>query len=301
MEFPDEGKLVDESSLVPPDLSCIHSLYPVGYDFYFPRTDSTWRMGQIQTEKVRNHEQMEGDIEEATGVCVATLVDVPSPSMKAIIKIKLQSVASHRTASRASRILRLTPWDEPEFEGVSMEANREINNLNTLTGRGTQCTPELIDYVLGKQDPHGYVPGGYVVIILMEKVPGRNLANFHTFPLEKRDRVRIAFAKALMEFRGYGFDHYGPGRRNLIWDDESQKCFIVDLEDVRYCGIESPSFYPWEDFSMWRLHSRELRNIHDHENDDPMIPNDPHEAALKDEETLYRRLGWKKEVHGKDA
>ena len=79
-----------------------------------------------------------------------------------------------------------------------MEANRELDNLPTLTQRGSQCTPELIDYVIGKQDAHGYVPGGYVVIILMEKVPGRNLDNFHTFSLEKRDRVRIAFAKALM-------------------------------------------------------------------------------------------------------
>ena len=89
MDSPEENLV--ESSLSP-DLSCIHALYPVGYEFYFPITDTTWRIGQIQTEKVRNHDDMEGNIEEATGVCVATLVDDPPPSMKAIIKIKLQSV-----------------------------------------------------------------------------------------------------------------------------------------------------------------------------------------------------------------
>ena len=76
--------------------------------------------------------------------------------------------------------------------------------MTILTNRGSRCTPQLIDYFLGKQDAAGYVPGGYVVIVLMEKVPGRNLDNFQTFPLEKRDRVRIAFAKALM----YGFLFY---------------------------------------------------------------------------------------------
>ena len=72
----------------------------------------------------------------------------------------------------------------------------------------------------------------------------------------------------------------------------------MDLEDVRYYGFDSPFFYPWEDFSMWRLHSKELRDIYDHDHDDPMIPDDPYEAALRDEETLYRRLGLEKEVHG---
>ena len=76
----------------------------------------------------------------------------------------------------------------------------------------------------------------------------------------------------------------------------------MDLEDARYYEFKSAFFYPWEDFSLWRLHSKELRNIHDHEDDDPMIPDDPDDdSILRDEETLYRRLGWKEGNQGKGA
>lgn len=54
----------------------------------------------------------------------------------------------------------------------------------------------MIDYEIFRQGENDPVPGGYIVFILMEKVP-ENLENFDTFPLEKRDRVRIAFGKAI--------------------------------------------------------------------------------------------------------
>ena len=72
----------------------------------------------------------------------------------------------------------------------------------------------------------------------------------------------------------------------------------MDLEDVRYYGFDSPFFYPWEDFSMWRLHSKELRDIYDHDHDDPMIPDDPYEAHSETKRLCIGDWVWRKKSMG---
>jgi hypothetical protein len=43
------------------------------------------------------------------------------------------------------------------------------------------------------------VPGGYLICILMEKLPGGSLyKSFHRFTLEERKEIRAAFRKALL-------------------------------------------------------------------------------------------------------
>lgn len=81
---------------------------------------------------------------------------------------------------------------------ISSWADTEIDALEHLTEKGCKGVPRLIGYSLHRQGHNGYVPGGYTVHIIMEKVPGRNLIGFGDFPLVKRDKVRMAFAKALM-------------------------------------------------------------------------------------------------------
>lgn len=41
------------------------------------------------------------------------------------------------------------------------------------------------------------VPGGYIVFLLMEKVPGVPLVDFWQNDFEKRERIREAFRKGL--------------------------------------------------------------------------------------------------------
>lgn len=88
-------------------------------------------------------------------------------------------------------------YSELKSTKISTWANHELNVLEDLTERGSSCTPKLLDYALEAQRENEHVPGGYIVFILMERLPGRNLTNFDTFPLEKRDEVRIAFGKAI--------------------------------------------------------------------------------------------------------
>lgn len=87
---------------------------------------------------------------------------------------------------------------------------KEISYLRKLTEAGCPAAPKLIAV---RQDIQhqpllkaGYsgeesiwVPGGYIIYILMEKLPGQDLSDFflpQNFTLQEREEVREAFCKA---------------------------------------------------------------------------------------------------------
>lgn len=102
---------------------------------------------------------------------------------------------------RTNRYFRTSQWSKDVSHigdrVVTEEVDQEIDNLERLTEGKCSCTPHLIDSYIFRQTEDEFIPGGYMSVVLMEKVPGHNLMNFDEFPLEKRNRVRIAFAKAM--------------------------------------------------------------------------------------------------------
>ncbi|RAL03147.1 uncharacterized protein BO80DRAFT_462886 [Aspergillus ibericus CBS 121593] len=220
-------------------------------------TPTRWQMGRITKVKVRVHEDYEyGTIREATGVCSAIQIEGPSPGQEAIAKVKLQ----------------LSPWDDPTVDAISMEAIREMDNLAKLTDVHCSSTPAFIGRAHCVQGDDLYIPGGYIVFILMERLPGRDLGCFHELSLEERDEVRIAFLKALWEFHRHGFDHWDPRRENIMWDNAARKCYILDLEDAEDLEIKGMGTDPLYELSAWDLHGKASRPAYDHVDDDPMIP-----------------------------
>ncbi|PGH18350.1 hypothetical protein AJ80_04528 [Polytolypa hystricis UAMH7299] len=125
----------------------------------------------------------------------------------------------------------------------STRTSLEWVNLRNLTERGCTCTPRLLDI----NDP---VPSGFIFFIVMERLPRRNLVNFADLPMSERDQVRLAFVKAIREFYSFKFVHRDPDRRNLMWDPENKKCYIIDLEDAHQINdsAEPKKFIPEKDF-----------------------------------------------------
>lgn len=76
-------------------------------------------------------------------------------------------------------------------------ASYEFYNLKRLSRLGCSSTPKLLGHTLASQSQDEYVPGGFIIYLLIEKVPGRNLINFADLSLSERDEVRLAFARAI--------------------------------------------------------------------------------------------------------
>ncbi|KAK2802116.1 hypothetical protein FQN50_007480 [Emmonsiellopsis sp. PD_5] len=246
-----------------------------------------WKLGPIFTERETYDDDdiYEDLITEAAGVCVVTQVKGPQPGIQGIAKIRTQIPNDPEDPSSTK------PYNGSSRSGF------EWVNLRDLTERGSTCTPKLLDFVSldqGKDDP---VPGGFIFFIVMERLPGRNLVNFDTLPMSERDQVRLAFAKAIREFYSFRFVHTDPHRRNLMWDPENKKCYIIDLEDAYQINDDAKGkkFIPERDFHTWGIAGPEINTSM--YGLDPMVPYDLKFIEDPDDETLEKMA---KEAEGKD-
>jgi hypothetical protein len=73
----------------------------------------------------------------------------------------------------------------------------EVDRLIRLTELGCTSTPRLIDFERMTQDDKMWFPGGYIVYIVMELLPGISLDDFWELPRQERDEARKAFRTAL--------------------------------------------------------------------------------------------------------
>lgn len=85
-----------------------------------------------------------------------------------------------------------------------MYTKMEITALRRLTRAKCPYSPKLLSILRKKQDSTMWVPGGWLIFILMEKVPGGPLDNFWKPSKERpamtryqRDEVRKGFKEAL--------------------------------------------------------------------------------------------------------
>lgn len=79
----------------------------------------------------------------------------------------------------------------------------ELTALLDLTQKGSSNTPKLIGYKTGSQDRSGLVPGGFIIWLVWEIVPGLRLGDrygadpFWGLESYEREQVRAAFMEAL--------------------------------------------------------------------------------------------------------
>ncbi|KAJ9191779.1 hypothetical protein DTO164E3_8672 [Paecilomyces variotii] len=240
----------------------------------FDDPNVSWRLGPILKERVRHGDKYAGvKISEAAGTCIATQIEGPQKGTKAIAKIRMQIPPGMDDPSEYDPDVDYSIY---KSEYRSIWATCESEMLKYLTEKGSKCTPRFIGLQVQDQTDRDYVPGGYVQYLLMEKLPGTNLLDWNEFDLETRNRVRLAFAKAIREFWSYGLVHNDPMRNNIIWDENTDRCWIIDMEDAIYAD-KPRKFKPRLDWSEWSISGIDReRNI------DPMLPDEYDEYSDDD-------------------
>ncbi|KAL1962842.1 hypothetical protein VTN77DRAFT_9117 [Rasamsonia byssochlamydoides] len=156
-------------------------------------------------------------------------------------RIPIQGTINKSSAERAKQAITT----------VGQHAEMEITALGQLTKAGCSCTPTLFAWKQEKQESHMWIPGGFLVYILMEKLPGIRLDNVWSLDREERDEVRKSFKEAWEECRACGVINMDRSCRNLLWDRAAKKCYILDFEQ----WVRAKARHKWDDgeYPSWDL------------------------------------------------
>lgn len=81
---------------------------------------------------------------------------------------------------------------------LSYVAVGEGNTLEMLDQKKYKSTAKLIYIICGLQQMDQWTPGGYIIYILMEKLPGTTLENFKKYDRQEQVRIRESFKESYL-------------------------------------------------------------------------------------------------------
>ncbi|CAI7581257.1 unnamed protein product [Penicillium discolor] len=148
--------------------------------------------------------------------------DPKKPSKKALMRVYIQ--LPHRK----------TEMDDADTRGRQAVAFTppELTAYRDLTQKHSSNTPKLIGYKTGTQDRSGLVPGGFIIWLVWEIVPGLRLGDdgagpFWALESEEREQVRTAFVNALPKLMENGWFPTVSSARSLVWHRETETLYVI--------------------------------------------------------------------------
>ena len=72
----------------------------------------------------------------------------------------------------------------------------EVKALQMLTQAACSSSPTLLAWKHERQSADMWLPGGYIVYILMNKLPGIRIESIELLPRQERDELRKSFKDA---------------------------------------------------------------------------------------------------------
>ncbi|KAH8811931.1 hypothetical protein F5884DRAFT_295204 [Xylogone sp. PMI_703] len=200
---------------------------------------------------------------EATAVYIARQTKGPCIGKEAIVKLRMElpNVSSSRVTPKVLSS-RVTPKEMPKLEdpdSLAPSTTREARCLYYLTKAGCKSCPKFLGWYGLIQTEDMPLPGGYLVWLFMEKVPGVTPRNFWQMSEEEREQIRKAFHEALVDVYSCGVVPQDEAIRNLVWDRENCKCYIVDYEDYELGGKEKLQDKQWMNRAKFRWQLDRLR------------------------------------------
>lgn len=128
------------------------------------------------------------------------------------------------------------PPDERAKQAAS-SYHREVKAMKAFNEQDSPITPALLAIKEDIQDIEGFIPGGYVIHIVFQRVPGVRLADdrllpgwgaplhafFQKFNDLQREQIRMWFDVEYRKLKELGWVPPFPWASNLIWDASSSK------------------------------------------------------------------------------
>ncbi|RMY42220.1 hypothetical protein D0864_16139 [Hortaea werneckii] len=166
-----------------------------------------------------------------------------------ILKVKVQRPNIARVPPRPAS----EDPSEP-LSGPSEMTSAELKALQTFRENDTEGVPHLVAHKCELQGPQGPFPNGYISYSVMTKMPGQDLMalKFWSLEEEEREERRRAFLQVLKEIWRLNIRPYDCALRNILWDDRTKRCAIVDFE--HYTEAPDPiNMHETQELQRWGL------------------------------------------------
>ncbi len=150
-------------------------------------------------------------------------------------------------------------WPGPQnvlHDGPSPSTAAELKALEAFREKNVHGVPHLITWKKAEQPPGGVHPGGYLVYVVMTKMPGVTLwdIGYWSLPEDERSEIQAAFVAKLGEVRALSIAPYDCALRNVMWDMASKRLSIIDFEHYRNTLV--PIDNETTELERWGLKSR---------------------------------------------
>ncbi|PCH07823.1 Hypothetical protein PENO1_010080 [Penicillium occitanis (nom. inval.)] len=131
------------------------------------------------------------------------------------------------------KVRMLLDWKHLHTSPFLTYIETEIQALGKLTEKNCQSTPRFYGSMMCIQNIPDPSPGAVTSFIAMEDVPGRLYdwsGYWSNTTVFERAQKRAAFRKAFHDCFECGYWNLDAGLRNLVFDDDNDKCYVIDWE-----------------------------------------------------------------------
>ncbi|OOQ91040.1 hypothetical protein PEBR_02252 [Penicillium brasilianum] len=110
---------------------------------------------------------------------------------------------------------------------------RELLAYQDLTAQDLGFTPKLLGYKISTQDKSEFVPGGFAVWLVWEKVPGVRLGDidrsneFWALQYPEREEIRQCFVKNIQAIYAIGYFPDTSWLTSLVWNKDSRTLHFI--------------------------------------------------------------------------
>lgn len=205
------------------------SRFGLGSTFAFRKpTIGKWRIHEKVSQ--HNHQRTEDNLDYRPSSAEAKfLVEDESNTSGPLAYMRVYMQVPHPLTEFEPREIRRRQAD--------LCPHSEVDALQFFHKQNATMVPALLGFKEELQDNDGIVPGGFIVYMVFQRVPGVRLADDHVgfnpgFPLPKffqifnraeRDKVREEFEKGYVRLARLNYKPFSPWATHLVWDAESSK------------------------------------------------------------------------------
>ncbi|KAI9927162.1 hypothetical protein MW887_003545 [Aspergillus wentii] len=186
----------------------------------FPDTAETWVLTKKLSDTACQYTQSDFELLGGPSGAYGTFEchRAGNPSDTAIMKIFMQVPHGGSGGQTQSEMA------GQASEKLDYYARSALEGYKQLKQAGCTSTPRLMGYKIDRQGRDELVPGGYMVYMLLGKVPGVQLDTVYwSMSPEVREKIRGLFRVALEDCLNCGVHIVDTNMANLVWDGDNDK------------------------------------------------------------------------------